>query len=242
MPSQLKELFHKYFPDNKSVNTDPAFNQLWKRFLRAGYYAACLILGMTLITGLIALTMLILASALMAVYATSPGVAATLSTIMMGLVEWGPLATILTGVLLLGPWLFNKTAWLFKLIPAEESYNFADALRDTYHVISPVLSFILRPVAFLLTHIGAFFGWWDAPKKLNSITAPVIELGIFQQPPITIELYRPPSFVLRDIDMPKTEMPKNAGCVVQTFGVTRDNEKITLKSDLARDNETMTPM
>jgi hypothetical protein len=165
MASQLRKFFYKYFPDNKRINVDPKFNSFWMKFLRSGYYSGCLILGMTAIAGLIALTMLILATVLMSIYLTAPVTAATISTIMIGLAEWGSLATVLTGVLLLGPWLFNKTAWLFKLTPPDEPYNFLDALRDAYHVVSHVLSLLLRPVIFLLTHIGAFFSWRDATKK-----------------------------------------------------------------------------
>lgn len=166
MGSQLKELFLRYFPNNKRVNTDPLFNAFWKKCLRAAYYAGCILLGMTLVTGFITLTLLILASILMSVYVTSPGVAAALSIVMIGLVEWGSLATTLTGVLFLGPWLFNKTAWLFKLVPPDEPYNVVDCLRDTYHVGSKLLA----PVIFLLTFIGAALFWWDTPQKASVLT------------------------------------------------------------------------
>lgn len=159
--SYLDRILNKYFPTNKRIYTDKDFNQPWKRALRAAYYTACILLGIVVITGFIAFTMLVLAGVLMNIYATAPVAAAAISTVMMGLIEWGAITSLITGIFALGPLLFSKTAWLFKLVPPDQPYNMVDALRDTYATIA----LILTPITFLITQIGYWFSWWDKPKK-----------------------------------------------------------------------------
>ncbi len=130
MTNKVAAFFRRHYAPKPSLVTEPPYNSVAKKCLRLLYYAFCMAVGIIALWGLKVLLTLILAKILLATYASHPAWVGPLSETIMGLLTWGKLAGTLLGILFLGPLLFDKSAWLFKLMPPKESYNILDFFRD----------------------------------------------------------------------------------------------------------------